>query len=326
VENGRVIVTGAAGFIGSHVAEALRRRGVDVVGVDNLDAFYAPALKRANVEAIGALDARGSFQFVELDLTNESEVARAFEEVRAESVIHLAAKAGVRPSIEDPVGYAEANVTATSVVLRAAEGTGCARVLVASSSSVYGNNRKTPFAEDDPVNEPISPYAATKRACELIAHTHHHLTGMPVACLRFFTVFGPRQRPDLAIHKFLRAAGSGTPIRMFGNGSTSRDYTYIDDIVTGVLSALERVDGRGYRIWNLGGSDPTPLDELIRIVGEVVGVEPILEQAPMQPGDVDHTWADLNRARAELGFEPETTLREGIARQWAWMQKALALV
>jgi len=315
-----ILVTGAAGFIGSHVVDALRARGRDVIGVDNLDPFYDADVKRANVAAISHATAPGSHRFVEADVASARAMRALLAETRPESVIHLAAKAGVRPSIEDPIGYAHANVTGTGVMLQAAHEAACARAIVASSSSVYGNNEKVPFAEDDRVDAPISPYAATKRACELLAHTHHHLTGMPVACLRFFTVFGPRQRPDLAIHKFLRAVSRGEPIRMFGDGSTSRDYTYIDDIVAGVLAALDRVDEHGYRIWNLGGSEPVRLDDLIGSVGEVVGREPTVERAPMQPGDVERTWADLTRSRAELGFDPETPLRTGLERQWAWMQ------
>ena len=317
---GTVLVTGAAGFIGSHLVEALLARADRVVGVDNFDPFYDEALKRENVRACEAHERAASYELVEADVRDREAMRSLFGRARPDSVIHIAARAGVRPSIEDPVGYTDVNVLGTSVVLEAAREAGVGRMLVASSSSVYGNNDKVPFSEDDPVEHPISPYAATKRACELICHTHWHLTGMPTGCLRFFTVFGPRQRPDLAIRAFLGLVSRGEPVPFFGDGSTSRDYTYVDDIVAGVLSALEHVGEHGYRVWNLGGSSPVSLDEMVRTVGEVVGREPVLDRRPMQPGDVLRTWADLTRSRAELGYEPRTTLAEGIARQWAWMQ------
>lgn len=315
----RVVVTGAAGFIGSHTAEALVRLGCDVVGVDNFDPYYPRAMKDANVESIHrvAADASGSFEFVEADFCDASAVARALD--GSSAVVHLGAKAGVRPSIEDPPGYARANVLGTSVVLDAAHKAGCDRVIVASSSSVYGNASEVPFSEAAETRSPISPYAATKRSCELLGSTHHHLTGQPVSMLRFFTVFGPRQRPDLAIRLFLDRVSKGEPITMFGDGSTSRDYTYVDDIVAGVLAAIEKTPEHGYRIWNLGGDHPATLTELIETIGEVVGREPVIERAPMQPGDVNRTWADLTRSRAELGYSPKTSLREGIEKQWAWM-------
>ncbi len=317
----RIVVTGAAGFIGSHVCEALIARGDHVLGIDNFDAYYPRARKERNLAS-----ARSSscFSFEELCITDESALVSAMSSFGATGVIHLAAKAGVRPSIADPVGYADTNVVGTQCVLSAASRSGCARAVCASSSSVYGNNTKTPFAETDPVEQPISPYAATKRACELIAHTHHHLTGLPVAMLRFFTVFGPRQRPDLAISLFLDKVSAGQPIRMFGDGSMSRDFTYISDIVAGVLAAYEHVASHGYRVWNLGSDRPVRLDKLISMVGEVVGGEPVIERAPMQPGDVDQTWSDLTRSESELGYRPTTEIKEGIARQWAWMQSGLS--
>jgi UDP-glucuronate 4-epimerase len=235
---------------------------------------------------------------------------------KPEGVIHLAAKAGVRPSVADPVGYTRVNVLGTATILRAAEEAGCRRAVLASSSSVYGNNEKTPFAEDDPVDHPISPYASTKRCCELLAHTHHHLTGMPTACLRFFTVFGPGQRPDLAIARFMRLMREGRPITMFGDGSMSRDHTSIDDIVAGVLAAYERVDRFGHRVWNLGSDRPVRLDELIGQIAEVTGITPQIEHADPPAGDVERTWADLTRSRAELGYEPRTNRLEGLERQW----------
>ncbi len=319
MDSERILVTGSAGFIGSHVCGALLSRGARVVGVDNLDPFYDPDRKRLNHDAlIGAHPER--FVWHEVDITGAGTIETIMREAGVTGVIHLAAKAGVRPSIEDPGGYALANVVGTQRVLSAASAAGCARVVCASSSSVYGNNTKTPFGEDDSVEHPISPYAATKRACELIGETHHRLTGMAVAMLRFFTVFGPGQRPDLAISLFLERVSRGETISKFGDGTTSRDYTYIDDIVAGVLSAYERIGDHGYRIWNLGGDHPITLNELIGAVERVVGREAVIEQMGMQAGDVDRTWADLARSRAELGYAPTTSIEDGIARQFAWMR------
>jgi UDP-glucuronate 4-epimerase len=316
----RVLVTGAAGFIGSHVAERLLGLGATVVGLDNFDPFYSRSMKEANLRAVShSKQSTGSFTLLEGDLTDAAGVGRAVE--GCHSVIHLAAKAGVRPSIADPSGYAVTNVVGTSVVLESARAAGVQRVVVASSSSVYGNASKVPFAEDDPASEPISPYAATKRACELLGHTYHHLSGVPVAMLRFFTVYGPRQRPDLGIRLFLERCSRGETIRMFGNGSSSRDYTFVDDIVDGVLSAHEAIPAHGYRVWNLGGSNPVRLDALIECVGHTVGRPAVVEQVGLQQGDVDRTWADLSRSEAEIGYRPAVGLEEGVARQWAWMQE-----
>ena len=321
--NETVVVTGAAGFIGSHLCEALLARGDRVVGIDNFDPFYDASAKRENLDAIRAAAPAGAFVFHELDLNDGDALAGALRDAGPTTAVHLAAKAGVRPSIEDPIGYAHANVTATASVMEQARRAGAARLVMASSSSVYGNNDIAPFSEEHPVEHPISPYAATKRSCELIAHTHHHLTGMPVAMLRFFTVFGPRQRPDLAITKFMRRIARGEPISMFGDGSTSRDYTYINDIVRGIVAAMARIDDHGYRIWNLGGDHPMRLDELIAAIGETVGRDPIVERKPMQPGDVERTWADLSRSKAELGYACETPIRDGLAAQWRWLEPRL---
>lgn len=321
--SGVVLVTGAAGFIGSHVVAALARRGDRVVGVDNFDPFYPRRLKEQNLAETAAALPPGAIDFVELDLCDQQGLDALFDRVRPAGVIHLAAKAGVRPSIADPVGYARANVMATAGVQLAAHATGVSRLVVASSSSVYGNNETVPFSEHHPVDGPISPYAATKKACELIGHTHWHLTRMPTAMLRFFTVFGPRQRPDLAIGKFMHSVHTGQPIAMFGDGSTSRDYTYIDDITEGILAAYDHIDRFGYRVWNLGGDHPIRLDALIALIGRVVGHEPVIERKPMQPGDVERTWADLTRSRAELGYAPRVSVEEGLTRQWAWLKNRL---
>ena len=237
---------------------------------------------------------------------------------RPGAIVHIAAMAGVRPSIERPRLYAEVNLDGTVNLLEAAARHGVGRFVFASSSSVYGNNAKVPFSEDDPVDHPISPYAATKRAGELLCHSWWHLNRVPIACLRFFTVFGPRQRPDLAISKFLHLVRDGAELPVFGDGSTSRDYTYVDDIVDGVLAAIRRIDR--FRIYNLGGSSPHTLTELIDTVGRVTGAAPQIRRMPMQAGDVERTFADVRRAAEELGYAPRVGLEEGIARQWAWMQ------
>lgn len=317
-----VLVTGAAGFIGSHVCERLLARGDRVVGLDNFDPFYDPAIKRRNVAEVE--HAGGDlFEMVEGDICDAGAVRAVLERARPEGVIHLAARAGVRPSIADPAGYARANVLGTSVMLEEARRAGVARFVVASSSSVYGNAASAPFSEAQDVSEPISPYAATKRSCELIGHAHWRLTGMPTACLRFFTVYGPRQRPDLAISMFLERVSRGQEIAMFGDGSTSRDYTYIADIVAGVVSAYDRIGAHGYRVWNLGNSHPVTLREMIATIGRTVGKEPRVVREPSQPGDVERTYADIRRARAELGYEPRTTLAAGMAEHWAWMRGRL---
>ncbi|CAG0963634.1 UDP-glucuronate 4-epimerase [Phycisphaerales bacterium] len=312
-----ILITGAAGFIGSHVAQAVVRMGGRVVGVDNLDPFYPRSCKEANLRELAA---SASFEFVESDIADARAMRGVFGRVRPAGVIHLAAKAGVRPSIADPVGYAHANITGTAVIQQAAAESGCDRLVVASSSSVYGNSLTAPFSETQDVNEPISPYAATKRATELIGHTHWKLTGMPTAELRFFTVYGPRQRPDLAIAKFLGAVAKGEPVTLFGDGSMSRDYTYIDDIVAGVLAAYDRIPAHGYRVWNLGGNHPVALGEMLATVERVVGKKAVVKRGPMQPGDVLRTWADLTRSSAELGYSPRTPFEEGVEKQWAWLK------
>lgn len=317
MQDRRVIITGAAGFIGSHTARAVLARGGLVLGLDNLDPYYDTALKRRNLVSIGSQ----RFEHRDCDIRDAARVRDAFDAFRPDTVIHLAARAGVRPSIADPAGYAMTNIVGTQHILDAAELAGCKRIVCASSSSVYGDNPKTPFAETDPVDAPISPYAATKKACELIGHAHHHLTGASVAMLRFFTVFGPAQRPDLAISLFLSSISQGRPIRLFGDGSASRDYTFVDDIVAGVLAACDRIDAHGYRVWNLGGDHPITLAELVDTVAAVVGRTPVIERLPMQPGDVQRTWADLTRSRSELGYRPGTPIRDGVQAQFGWMRE-----
>ena len=294
--------------------------------LDNLDPYYNLAIKRANLESLAsrARDTGATLRVFNADVCDPAAVDEALASIDATGVIHLAGKAGVRPSIADPTGYTRANVLGTAVVLERASAGNIKRAVCASSSSVYGNAERVPFSEEDPAIKPISPYAATKRSAELLAAAHHHLTQMPVAMLRFFTVFGPRQRPDLAINLFLRKIAAGDPISVFGDGTMSRDFTYVDDIVAGVLAAYTRIDQFGLRTWNLGGDDPHTLAELIETVAAVVGREPVIDRKPMQPGDVNRTWADLTRSRAELGYAPKTTLRTGMEQQWAWMQAQAA--
>ena len=312
------LITGAAGFIGSHLTDRLLAVGHRVIGLDSFTDFYAESRKRANLA-----DAMGHerFELIEGDIRDPGAVAEAFTGKRVDYVVHLAAMAGVRPSIERPALYVSVNLDGTANLLDAAVAHNAKRFLFGSSSSVYGNNAKVPFAETDPVDEPISPYAATKRAGELLCHTYAHLHGLPIACLRFFTVYGPRQRPDLAISKFLAKVHAGETLPMFGDGTTSRDYTFVADIVAGLEAALTLPDDLTFRIYNLGNDTPTTLADLIASVGRTVGKEPKVEQHPMQPGDVDRTWADITRARTELGYAPRVPFEEGLSQQWAWMQE-----
>lgn len=306
------LVTGAAGFIGSHLVEALLQRGSRVVGLDSFDAFYDPAVKRRNVErALG----HDSYTLVEGDIRDRALVERLMSQERPDCVIHLAARAGVRPSIEDPLLYQSVNVEGTNVILEAMRSTGIRRLLFASSSSVYGNQKSVPFGEGDNVDHPISPYAATKKAGELLCYTYHHLYGIEAACLRFFTVYGPRQRPEMAIHKFIRMIDAGERVPMFGDGETSRDYTYIGDIIQGIL-AIDR-SFTGYEVINLGESQPVGLRELVAIIGEQLGRTPEIDILPMQSGDVETTFADITRARAH-GYAPVTPIRDGIRSMVEW--------
>ena len=310
----KIVVTGGAGFIGSHLCEALRRDGYSVIALDNFDDFYDPAVKRRN---LAGLIEDSDFEIVEADIRDEEAVDTVLGS-GVDAVVHLAARAGVRPSIEQPLLYQDVNLRGTNVLLEACRKHKIERFVFASSSSVYGNNRKVPFAESDNVDDPISPYAATKKAGELLCHTYHHLFGTAITCLRFFTVFGPRQRPDLAIHKFARLIEAGKPIPVFGDGSMMRDFTYIDDIVSGVIRALERC--AGYHVYNLGHSDPVKLSDLIAAIEEALGKQAQINRLPLQPGDVDRTYADLTLSRAELGFEPTTDLRTGLANFVAWLR------
>lgn len=319
--NDAVFVTGAAGFIASHVTQALLARGTRVIGIDNFDSYYPRPIKERNLAAIRSSPNANLFSFIEGDFCDAPAMESLFAKGEIGGVIHLGARAGVRPSVEQPVPYARVNVEGTTVLLEAArKNPTCRKFVMASSSSVYGLNSKVPFSEEDDVSNPISAYAATKRACELIGHVHHHLYKLPVGCLRFFTVFGPRQRPDLAIALFMDKISRGEPIPVYGAGSTSRDYTFIDDIVAGVVASYDRIDQFGYRIWNLGGNHPVTLSDMISTIGRVVGKEPKIMQGPPRAGDVERTFADLTRSRAELGYEPRTSFEAGVRKQWEWLQ------
>ena len=311
-----ILITGAAGFIGSHLTERCLESSNQVIGLDNFCDFYEPDKKRRNIEK--ALT-RSNFTLVEADIRDAAALDKSFQQHHPDTVVHLAAMAGVRPSIEQPTLYADVNTTGTVNVLNAAVSHNVSRFIFGSSSSVYGNNVKVPFSETDPVDHPISPYAATKKAAELIAHTYHHLHDLPMICLRFFTVYGPRQRPDLAIALFLDRIANDQQILRFGDGSSSRDYTYVGDIVAGICAAIESPK-QGFRIYNLGSDRPVMLRDLIGTLEQVTGKRAQIEERPIQPGDVTCTWADLTRARRELKYQPSTDLADGIARQWAWTQ------
>jgi UDP-glucuronate 4-epimerase len=310
-----VLVTGGAGFIGSHLVDALRAAGEPVVVLDDFNDFYDPAVKRANLAP--HLGTPG-FTLVEGDLCDPGVLARCFEAHAPDRVVHLAARAGVRPSLEAPLLYQEVNVTATLHLLEACRRHGVRKLVFGSSSSVYGENAKVPFSEADPIPGPISPYAATKAAGELLCHTYSHLYDLPVVCLRFFTVYGPRQRPDLAIHKFARLILAGQPIPVFGDGSTERDYTYVDDIVAGIRAALA-YDATRYEVVNLGNCRTISLARLIAGLEAALGRTAVIDRRPLQPGDVPRTCADVEKAARLLGYAPATPFEEGLRRFVAWL-------
>jgi UDP-glucuronate 4-epimerase len=315
----RLLVTGAAGFIGSHLVEALARRGDEVVGIDNFDPFYPRAVKERNLAGACALP---GFSFREQDMLD---VAALEPLLTPETVVvHLAAKAGVRPSFADPVGYARTNVTGTAAVVEAARRAGVSRVVFGSSSSVYGDSTPVPFREDAVAVEPVSPYAATKRGAELLLGSVATIYRLRVASVRFFTVYGPRQRPDLAIHAFARKMVEGQTVTLFGDGTQSRDYTYCDDIVAGVTAAVDWTAGAAFGVetFNLGGNRAVPTAAMVEEIARALGLEPRIEWAPMQPGDVQRTVADLTKSGAMLGYEPRTSFPEGIRRFVGWFREA----
>jgi len=313
-----LLVTGGAGFIGSHLCRRLLARGDRVVVVDDFNDFYDPALKRANVAPFLR---HPSFRLVEGDIRDRALVFQTFAEERFDSVVHLAARAGVRPSLAQPVLYEQVNCIGTLHLLEAAVAHGRPPFLFASSSSVYGINSKLPFSEDDPIDRPISPYATTKRAGELHVFTAHHLHGLPAWCLRFFTVYGPGQRPEMAISRFIRSIEEGVPIPFYGDGSSRRDYTYIDDIADGVEAALA-TGPPGFEIVNLGGATPVTLTDLVAAIERATGRTAILERHPSQPGDVPVTYASVEKAGRVLGFRARVPLAEGLRRSVEWHRRA----
>jgi UDP-glucuronate 4-epimerase len=311
-----ILVTGGAGFIGSHVVERLLAEEHRVICMDNFDSFYEPAVKRANLQ--GVMD-RSNFRLVEGDIRDEPTLARLFREERIEAVFHAAARAGVRPSIQDPVLYHDVNLHGTTRLLEAARSASVKNFVFASSSSVYGVANRVPFSEEDPADFPISPYAATKRAGELLCYTYHHLYRIPVTCLRFFTVYGPRQRPEMAIHKFTRLVDEGLPVPVFGDGTSRRDYTYISDAVDGVLRALAHP--QPYEILNIGESQTTELRDLVAKIEKALNRKAQIRAMPPQAGDVPLTFADVSKAKRVLGYEPRTSIEEGLRKFVEWYRK-----
>lgn len=310
------LVTGGAGFIGSNLCERLLKEGHSVWALDDLNDFYDPARKWKNIADLRDLTPR--FRLVLGDVSRAESVEEALSSAPFDQIIHLAARAGVRPSLEHPGLYQQVNVLGTTHLLEAARKRGIKKLIIASSSSVYGLNSKVPFSEDDPVTRPISPYAASKLACEGLGYVYHHIYGMDITMLRFFTVYGPRQRPDLAIHKFARLISAGRPIPVFGDGSTARDYTFVTDTVDGILACTTREFG--YEIFNLGESQTVKLSHLIELLESALGRKAIIERLPPQPGDVPITYADISKARRVLGYNPQVTIEQGIPRFVEWFR------
>lgn len=311
-----VLVTGGAGFIGSHLSEALLAEGHRIVCLDNFNDYYDPAVKRRNLQAVRQSE---RFTLVEGDILDLELLRRVFQAHAVDIVVHLAARAGVRPSIAQPLLYQQVNVEGTNNLLELAREAEVEKFIFGSSSSVYGKNEKVPFSEDDSVDHPISPYAATKKAGELICYTYHHLYGLPVTCLRFFTVYGPRQRPDMAIHKFTRLLHRGEAIPMFGDGESRRDYTFISDIVHGICNAIEFC--QSYHIYNLGESRTIALKELIQLIAEALGVEAKIQKLPEQPGDVPITYADISKAQREIQYQPKVAIETGVKEFVKWYRE-----
>jgi UDP-glucuronate 4-epimerase len=312
----RFLVTGGAGFIGSHLCEKLVQNGDHVISLDNFDPYYDPRIKRNNIQY---LLSHPHFTCIEGSILNWRLLKNIFSEKSIHAVIHLAARAGVRPSIQKPRLYQKINIQGTVNLLEMSAKWHISKFILASSSSVYGKQEKIPFSEDDPVDNPISPYAASKKACELLSFTYHSLYGLSVTCLRFFTVYGPRQRPDMAIHKFTKCIFDGKVIPFYGDGKSRRDYTYISDIIHGIEKAIEKC--QGYTIYNLGESKTIELDRLIKLLEKASGLSAKIKYFPNQPGDVPITYADVSRARAELGYNPQVSIEEGIPKFMEWFKK-----
>ena len=315
-----ILVTGGAGFIGSHLVDRLLAEGGwQVTVVDDFNEFYSPDIKRANIDAHVASP---NYRLVVADIRDAAAMVRVFDETSFDVIVHLAARAGVRPSLAEPKLYAETNINGTLNLLELAKTHGVGQFVFGSSSSVYGINAKVPFSEDDRIHQPISPYAATKAAGELLCHTYSHLYDIRCVCLRFFTVYGARQRPDLAIHKFSKLLTQGKPIQMFGDGSARRDYTYIDDIIQGVRAAMD-YDASMYEIFNLGESQTTELRDLISLLEQNLDMHASIEHQPTQPGDVPVTYADISKSREMLGYNPSTKIAEGIPKFVEWFRGTL---
>ena len=310
------LVTGGAGFIGSHVCERLLLEGHRVWAVDDLNDFYDPLIKRRNLQELK--DLGRPFEFIHADLTDVRAVNELFGSVKFDQVIHLAARAGVRPSLDQPVLYLRVNAEGAVNLLEAARRNGVRKLTMASSSSVYGVNAKIPFCESDAIFSAVSPYAASKLASEALGHVYHHLYGLDIAMVRFFTVYGPRQRPDLAIHKFTRLIDAGKPIPVFGDGSTARDHTYITDILDGVFACTRQEFG--FEIFNLGESQTIRLDRLIELIEKALGKKAVIDRQPLQPGDVPITYADITKAREKLGYDPKVKAELGIPLFVEWFR------
>lgn len=317
----KIVVTGCAGFIGSHLCEKLLALGHELVGIDNFDPFYARSVKERNLSSVIS---HSDFEFLEFDLADFSRLSEELEHKQIDAVVHLAGKAGVRPSIEAPLDYTRANIIATQNILELMKSKGIKKLAFASSSSVYGNAKGIPFQETQDVSQPISPYAFTKKACELINHTYHSLYGINIINMRFFTVFGPRQRPDLAIHKFTRLILENKEIPMFGDGSNSRDYTYFEDTIDGICKALDYLfsHDKVYEIVNLGNNKPVKLRDMISAIEQATGAKAKIKPLPMQPGDVDITYADIEKAKSLLGYHPKYSFEEGIRNFVDWYLKS----
>lgn len=311
----RVLVTGGAGFIGSHLVDRLLSANVHVACLDNFDPFYDPSLKE---RYISEASQHPDFRLIRGDICDENALEKAFA-WGPDAVVHLAALAGVRPSLERPADYFRTNLVGTSLLAERIVKANIGNFVFASSSSVYGNRRTVPFSEDDRVDDPVSPYAASKKAGELLCYTFHHVYQLNVTCLRFFTVYGPRQRPEMAIHKFVRSILDGTPLTLFGDGTSSRDYTYIDDIIDGVMAALSTPNG--FRIINLGESKTITLAQLVELLEEELGLEANRHFVSAQPGDVDRTYADISRAQEQLGYHPQVSISEGVRRFVSWYRE-----
>lgn len=309
-----VLITGGAGFIGSSLADQMLALGHKVIALDNFNDYYNPEIKRQN---IAQARTNPNYIIYEGDIEKTDDLEKVFSENKIDTIVHLAARAGVRPSIEAPLAYAMTNIIGTINILEMMKKYGVKRMSMASSSSVYGNCNAQKFSEDLNIREPISPYAATKSADEQICYTYHHLYGLEIYMLRFFTVYGPRQRPDLAINKFTNLIAADMPIDMYGDGSTKRDYTYIDDIVTGIIASVN-YHQTGYEIFNLGGGSPVTLKEMISTIEEVLGKKAKINRLPMQPGDVDKTVSDISKAQKLLGYHPNTSFKDGIRKFIAW--------